>query len=98
MRIAFSFIISFLLFTSCTSNDADLIIHNATIYTVNERFETATAVVVKDGKFIAVGGEDLLNQYKARSIVNLNGFSVYPGFIDAHSIFIISDYCKNNWI
>ena len=87
MRIAFSFIISFLLFTSCTSNDAELIIHNATIYTVNERFETATAVVVKDGKFIAVGGEDLLNQYKARSIVNLNGFSVYPGFIDAHCHF-----------
>ena len=87
MRIAFSFIISFLLFTSCTSNDADLIIHNATIYTVNQSFETATAVVVKDGKFIAVGGEDLLNQYKARSIVNLNGFSVYPGFIDAHCHF-----------
>ena len=87
MRIAFSFIISFLLFTSCSSNDADLIIHNATIYTVNESFETATAVVVKDGKFIAVGGEDLLNQYKARSIVNLNGFSVYPGFIDAHCHF-----------
>ncbi|PSR10128.1 MAG: amidohydrolase [Candidatus Arcticimaribacter sp.] len=87
MRIAFSFIISFLLFTSCSSNDADLIIHNATIYTVNQSFETATAVVVKDGKFIAVGGEDLLNQYKARSIVNLNGFSVYPGFIDAHCHF-----------
>ena len=87
MRIAFSFIISFLLFTSCSSNDADLIIHNATIYTVNESFETATAVVVKDGKFIAVGGEDLLNQYKARSVVNLNGFSVYPGFIDAHCHF-----------
>ncbi|MDB9835446.1 amidohydrolase [Flavobacteriaceae bacterium] len=87
MRIAFSFIISFLLFTSCSSNDADLIIHNATIYTVNQSFETATAVVVKDGKFIAVGGEDLLNQYKARSVVNLNGFSVYPGFIDAHCHF-----------
>ena len=87
MRIAFSFIISFLLFTSCSLNDADLIIHNATIYTVNESFETATALVVKDGKFIAVGGEDLLNQYKARSVVNLNGFSVYPGFIDAHCHF-----------
>jgi len=87
MRIAFSFIISFLLFTSCSSNDADLIIHNATIYTVNQSFETATAVVVKDGKFIAVGGENLLNQYKARSVVNLNGFSVYPGFIDAHCHF-----------
>ena len=87
MRIAFPLIFSFLLFISCSSNDADLIIHNATIYTVNDNFETATAVVVKDGKFIAVGGEDLLNRFKARRVVDLNGFSVYPGFIDAHCHF-----------
>tara|TARA_B110001452_G_scaffold261125_1_gene259535 strand:+ start:39 stop:1667 length:1629 start_codon:yes stop_codon:yes gene_type:complete len=87
MRTAFSLVFSFLLFTSCSSYTADLIIHNATIYTVNKSFETATAVVVKDGKFIAIGGEDLLNQYKARSVVDLKGFSVYPGFIDAHCHF-----------
>ena len=87
MRIGFPLIFSFLLFISCSSNDADLIIHNATIYTVNDNVETATAVVVKDGKFIAVGGEDLLNRFKARSVVDLNGFSVYPGFIDAHCHF-----------
>ena len=87
MRKAISFVFSFLLFTSCSPDTADLIIHNATVYTVNESFETATAVVVKDGKFIAIGGEDLLNQYKARSVVDLKGFSVYPGFIDAHCHF-----------
>jgi len=87
MRTALSLVFSFLLFTSCASDTADLIIHNATVYTVNESFETATAVVVKDGKFIAIGGEDLLNQYKARSVVDLKGFSVYPGFIDAHCHF-----------
>ena len=87
MRTALFLIFSFLLFTSCSSNTADLIIHNAIIYTVNESFETATAVVVKDGKFIAVGGEDVLNQYKAQSVVDLNGFSVYPGFVDAHCHF-----------
>ena len=87
MRTALSLVFSFLLFTSCAPDTADLIIHNATVYTVNESFETATAVVVKDGKFIAIGGEDLLNQYKARSVVDLKGFSVYPGFIDAHCHF-----------
>lgn len=87
MRTAISLVFSFLLFASCAPDTADLIIHNATVYTVNESFETATAVVVKDGKFIAIGGEDLLNQYKARSVVDLKGFSVYPGFIDAHCHF-----------
>ena len=49
MRTAISLVFSFLLFTSCAPDTADLIIHNATVYTVNESFETATAVVVKDG-------------------------------------------------
>jgi predicted amidohydrolase YtcJ len=71
----------------CTSNDADLIIHNADIYTVNKEFDKATALVVKNGKFIAVGGEDLLEMYDAKSVVDLNGFPVYPGFIDAHCHF-----------
>ena len=87
MRTPFSLIFCFILFISCSSYDADLIIHNASIYTVNNSFDTATAVVVKDGKFIAVGGQDLLNQYNARSLVDLNGFPVYPGFIDAHCHF-----------
>jgi len=87
MRTPFSLIFCFILFISCSSYDADLIIHNASIYTVNNSFDTATAVVVKDGKFIAVGGQDLLNQYNARSLVDLNGFPVYPGFMDAHCHF-----------
>lgn len=77
----------FLFLIGCTSNDADLIIHNADIYTVNKEFDKATALVVKNGKFIAVGGEDLLEMYDAKSVVDLNGFPVYPGFIDAHCHF-----------
>lgn len=77
----------FLFLIGCTSNDADLIIHNADIYTVNKEFDKATALVVKNGKFIAVGREDLLEMYDAKSVVDLNGFPVYPGFIDAHCHF-----------
>ena len=77
----------FLLLTSCSSADADLIIHNAKIYTVNKDFDTVSAVVVKDGRFIAVGNEELLSQYNAKSVVDLKGFPVYPGFIDAHCHF-----------
>jgi len=77
----------FLFLIGCTSNDADLIIHNADIYTVNKEFDKVTALVVKNGKFIAVGGEDLLDLYDAKSVVDLNGFPVYPGFIDAHCHF-----------
>lgn len=35
--------------------NADLLIFNATIYTVDTNFSKASAFAVKDGKFIAVG-------------------------------------------
>jgi len=65
---------------------ADLIIHNATIYTVDDAFSSAEAVAVKDGKIIAVGAEhEILNAYTASEIIDARHGFVYPGFIDAHS-------------
>ena len=87
MKQAFLLFLSSILLLSCSSPEADLIIHNAVVYTVNKDFEKATAVAVKNGKFIAVGGEDLIELYSAKSIVDLNGFPIYPGFIDAHCHF-----------
>ena len=87
MKQAFLLFLGSILLLSCSSPEADLIIHNAVVYTVNKDFEKATAVAVKNGKFIAVGGEDLIELYSAKSIVDLNGFPIYPGFIDAHCHF-----------
>ena len=87
MKQAFLLFLGSILLLSCSSPEADLIIHNAVVYTVNKDFEKATAVVVKNGKFIAVGGKDLVELYSAKSIVDLNGFPIYPGFIDAHCHF-----------
>ena len=87
MKQVFLLFLGSILLLSCSSPEADLIIHNAVVYTVNKDFEKATAVAVKNGKFIAVGGEDLIELYSAKSIVDLNGFPIYPGFIDAHCHF-----------
>jgi predicted amidohydrolase YtcJ len=73
--------------TSCSDYNADLIIHNARIYTVNDSFELSSTLVVKDGKFIAVGGEELLENYSSAAILDLKGIPVYPGLIDAHCHF-----------
>ena len=87
MKKASILLFSLVIFLSCQSPEADLIIHNAKIYTVNQNFDVATAVAVKDGVFIAVGGDELLSQYTSKNTVDLKGFSVYPGFIDAHCHF-----------
>lgn len=73
---------------SCNEPKADLIIYNAKIYTVNEKFDIAEAVAIKDGKILAVGtSTDIRQKYKATAEVDAAGKSVYPGFIDAHAHF-----------
>ena len=79
-----------LLVVACKQQDynADLLVKNAVVYTVNANFSTADAFVVNGGKIVAVGKDDSLeNIYKARTVVDAGGKAVYPGFIDAHSHF-----------
>lgn len=77
-----------LILCSCNKPKADLMIYNAKIYTVNDKFDVAEAIVVKDGKILAVGATaDIRKQYSATEEVDANGKAVYPGFIDAHAHF-----------
>lgn len=79
-----------LLAAACKQQDfnADLLVKNAMVYTVDNNFSTAEAFVVNGGKIVAVGKADSLeNIYKARQVVDAGGNAVYPGFIDAHSHF-----------
>ena len=49
---------------------ADLIIHHAKIYTVDEKFSVAEAMAVRDGKIIAIGkNDDILKQYLQHAVV-----------------------------
>lgn len=68
---------------------ADLIIHHAKIYTVDEKFSVAEAMVVRDGKIIAIGkNDDILKQYESDSVKDAGGKAVFPGFNDAHAHFV----------
>lgn len=74
---------------SCGSKEqADLLIYNAKVYTVNDQFAEAEAFAVRNGKFVAVGMNDaVLAKYEAPEVLDLEGSAVYPGFIDAHAHF-----------
>lgn len=75
---------------SCSQKDkADLIIFNATIYTVDSSFSTAEAMVIKDGKIIETGKTtDLEKKYDAKEKLDAEGKFIYPGLIDAHAHFV----------
>ena len=77
------------IFTSCKSQETvDLIVHNATIYTVDDNFNMAEAVAIKDGKFVEVGTSEIIqNKYQSEEIIDAKGQTIVPGFIDAHCHF-----------
>lgn len=68
--------------------NADLLVKNARVYTVNNQFAIAEAFVVRDGKILAVGKtDDLDKKYLAKEVIDAGGKAVFPGFIDAHTHF-----------
>ncbi|MCZ4410210.1 amidohydrolase [Cryomorphaceae bacterium 1068] len=76
------------------SEEADLVVHNALIYSVDEQFSTYQAMAIKDGKIIELGPErEILNRYRAKETYDAQTRFVYPGFYDAHSHFL--GYSRN---
>ena len=63
--------------------DADLIIHNATIYTGNDVQDVVASMAVKKDRIVAVGN---VSDYECGSVkkIDMNGRFVFPGFTDAH--------------
>ena len=62
---------------------ADQIIKNAKIFTADMDNPQATALVVKDGKFVYVGGEAGLSDFEGE-VTDLGGKFIMPGIIDSH--------------
>ncbi|SFR52950.1 hypothetical protein SAMN04490243_2655 [Robiginitalea myxolifaciens] len=79
-----------LMLASCSpeKEQADLIVYNAKVYTVDDAFSTASAFAVKDGKFLAVGSDaDIQQAYASADSWDAGGQTIVPGLIDAHCHF-----------
>lgn len=67
----------------------DLLIYNATIYTVDANFSIAGAIAVSNGKIVDVGkSADIQKTYEGKETMDGKGTFIYPGFIDAHAHFV----------
>jgi predicted amidohydrolase YtcJ len=78
------------LLMSCNAQkqQADLILTNAKVYTVDSAFSIAEAIAIKDGRIAAVGSSaEISKKYHADEVRDLQGKFVYPGWIDAHCHF-----------
>jgi len=80
------FLLFLIFLTSCTES-VDLIVHNAKIYSADELNTRYSSFAVKEGKFVYVGGDEILSNYSSANIINAQDLPVYPGFIDSHAHF-----------
>lgn len=68
------------------SEQADLVLHNGTVLTLDEANREAQAVAVRHGRILEVGAERaILNKYSAAREVDLMGAVLVPG-LDRKSV------------
>jgi predicted amidohydrolase YtcJ len=69
-----------------TTTAADLVLHSGLITTLDRAKPTATAIAIKDGRFIAVGQNREVMPLAGPStkVIDLKGRRVLPGLIDNH--------------
>ena len=77
--------------TACGYRDheADLVVHNAVIHTLDEMGTVHQAMAIKDGRILELGPEhQIRNRYAARHGFDASGQHLYPGFTDGHCHFL----------
>ncbi len=85
----FLFLFLAISFTACyQGQDADLVVHNARIHSLDESNTIHQAMAVRDGRIIELGPErQILNKYSTPERFDAMGRNIYPGFIDGHCHF-----------
>jgi len=65
---------------------ADLVLLNARILTVDDRFRVAAALAVRDGRFVAIGSNEDVRPHigGGTRVIDGRGRTVVPGLIDTH--------------
>src|SRR5271170_8121389 len=69
------------------AENADLVVFNAKVYTVDSRAPKAEAFAVKAGRFIAVGNTADIKALigKGTQTYDAKQMTIVPGFIDCHN-------------
>ncbi|MBJ7879246.1 amidohydrolase [Gelidibacter salicanalis] len=69
--------------------EVDSIVINGNVYTVDDAFGKTEAFAIKDGKFLEIGSSKAIqDKFASENIIDANGQTIVPGFIDAHCHFL----------
>ncbi len=72
--------------------EADLVVFNGNIITMDPQKPLVTAIAVKSYKILAVGNDEYAMDLipSAKRVIDLDGKTVVPGFVDAHTHLTVS--------
>jgi len=87
-------------FVLAAQTEPDFIYYNAKIVTLDAAGSVASAVAVKDGKFVAIGGDDEIKKLGGllTRMTDLGGKTAVPGLIDAHCHPMEAMMMKETWV
>jgi len=94
--------LAFLALLSCKQGEkkefADMVIRGGSIYTMDEKNPQVEAVAVKDGRILFVGSEEEARSYISQetTVVDLQGKTMTPGFIESHGHMMGLGYSELN--
>lgn len=79
--------------TGLKAQQADLVLLNGKVITLQHKGDRSQAVAIKGGNIIAVGTNAAIKKYIGThtQTVQLNGQTVIPGFNDVHQIYLHSN-------
>ncbi|MEJ2161485.1 MAG: amidohydrolase, partial [Chromatiales bacterium] len=77
---------AFLFAAALGATNADLILENGTIHTVDPDVALVEAVAIADGRIIALGSKTAVDKFRTTQtqVIDLDGRFAMPGFNDAH--------------
>ena len=80
------FAISAIACTAPSADQADLVLHDGKVVTVDAAVPDGEAIAVKDGKILAVGSDAEIDAFIGcdTEVIDLEGQLAIPGFIDSH--------------
>ncbi len=80
---------------SCSSDHAEVIYINAQIHTMDDDLPLASALAIRDGKFLRVGHDQDVMEYAGSKtkIIDLEGKTIIPGLTESHMHF--DGLCRN---
>ncbi len=84
-------LVAFLLLTSCKRTpQADLILYNGKVVTLDAQNRIARAIAIKGDRILAVGSNEKIKQMATDTtqLIDLNGAMVIPGLIEGHAHFL----------